>query len=184
MLKYTILAPLLLLLAACSTSIDKYADTSPSFLLESYFDGKMIAKGMIQNHKDKITRRFCVEMTNTWKKNGSGLTGTLEEVFYFDDGEEQIRIWTIEKEDIDKPHYIGSAADVKGQARGEISGMAFQWKYTLMLEKPKKLSVKVDDWIYLLDDNTAINRSKLFKWGLHVADVTLYFDKTQQQCPR
>ncbi|MFT7558968.1 MAG: hypothetical protein ACI93R_000871 [Flavobacteriales bacterium] len=63
--------------------------------------------------------------------------------------------------------------------------MALNWKYALggPFKRDdgsiKNISLRVDDWIHLIDENTVLNRSALKNPGLNVGEATLYFDKTQ-----
>jgi hypothetical protein len=33
----------------------------------------------------------------------------------------------------------------------------------------------MDDWMYLIDENTMVNRAKMSKFGFEVGEVTLFF---------
>ena len=37
--------------------------------------------------------------------------------------------------------------------------------------------VKLDDWMYLIDENTMANRSFMSKFGVEVGQITLFFRK-------
>ena len=149
-------------LSGCSVELKEYAGNEPKLLLEEYFQGKMVAYGAVQDYQEKLTRDFCVEIESTWKpdKNGN-LKGELDEVFYFNDGEVEKRLWQIEKSPAFPTRYSGTAGDVEGTAEGEVAGNAFRWQYKLQLAlqqddgSEEKLTVSVDDWIYLLDENRA-----------------------------
>ena len=56
---------------------------------------------------------------------------TLEEEFFWTDGEKQKRVWKIKK--IDEHNYIGTAPDVIGEAKGFSYGSAFKFEYDLMI---------------------------------------------------
>ena len=72
----------------------------------------------------------------------------------------------------------GTAADVDGEAFGEVSGNAFHWRYVLNLKvDDSTYKVAFDDWMYLLDDKTLANRSYMSKLGVELGQVTLFFRK-------
>ncbi len=76
-------------------------------------------------------------------------TSTLDEDFYWTDGEKQKRTWKIKK--IDDNNYVGTAPDVVGEATGVQYGSAFKFKYDLMVPfKNKNIKISFDDWIFKL----------------------------------
>ena len=161
-----------LLLSSCSTNLTDYSEKQNSFDLKEYFNGDVIAWGLIQNHSDKVTRRFCVELEGTWEGN----EGLLAEKFYFDDGEISYRNWHLTK-NIDGT-YKGLAEDVIGHAVGKHQGFAFQLQYTLALKVDDNVyEVSMDDWMYKLDEYRVMNKTTINKFGISVANVTLFFDK-------
>lgn len=164
-------------LASCSTNVEEYEGTSPKFELDRYFDGDVVAWGMVQDYTDKVTRRFCVEMTGTWKSNDdNSKTGVLDEWFYYADGEKDQRIWTLTKSP--KGIYSGTANDVEGQANGEAKGFGFQWQYTLNLTiDDTDYQFFLDDWMYQLDEFRMMNKTEMKKFGITVANITIFFDK-------
>ncbi|MUH73422.1 DUF3833 domain-containing protein [Psychrosphaera haliotis] len=167
-----------LLLVGCSTQVDDYKETSPKFELDRYFDGKVIAWGMIQDYSDKVTRRFCVEMTGSWQDGEAGKTGVLDEFFYYDDGEQDRRIWKLNKSA--DGIYTGSAGDVNGEASGEAIGFAFNWKYNLEVSiDDSEYTFALDDWMYQLDEYRLMNKTAMKKFGVTVAEITIFFDKEQ-----
>ena len=127
---------------------------------------------MVQNYSDKVIRRFCVEIDGSWQDN----KGVLAEKFYFDDGEVSYRNWQLIKQA--DGSYQGTAEDVIGIAKGKHQGFAFQFQYTLLLTlADDSYEVTMDDWMYQLDEDRVINKTAMYKFGVNVANVTLFFDK-------
>src|SRR6476469_677259 len=131
MSKRTIAAVLasLALLGACATPVEPahYADQTPRLDLRSYFNGTLDAHGMFQDRAGTVIKRFDVVMRCKWE----GDVGTLDEDFAYADGTKQKRIWTLRKTGANT--YVGTAADVVGQAEGILAGDALRWRYTLAL---------------------------------------------------
>ena len=172
-----------LLLGSCSTKIEEYKDPKPALNIESYFDGPVIAWGMIQDYNDKLTRRFCVELVGTWSDNNGVLNGELKETFYFDDGEITYRNWQLVR--TSNNQFTGTAEDVIGVAKGNQNGFAFQWQYQLSVDiDDKNYHFTLDDWMYQIDQYRVFNKTEMKKFGIKVADITLFFDKQQplRQC--
>ncbi|MFK7965106.1 MAG: DUF3833 domain-containing protein [Burkholderiaceae bacterium] len=161
------------LIAACAgVKPQAYEQAKPTLDLEAYFDGPLKAWGMFEDRKGQVVRRFTVDIVGTWR-NG---VGTLEEDFVYDDGETERRVWTIAK-GVDG-RYTGTADDVIGEANGQASGNALNWTYTLALPVGDSVyNVKLDDWMYLIDDRVMINRATMSYFGFRVGEVTITFYK-------
>ncbi|MCO4797670.1 MAG: DUF3833 domain-containing protein [Colwelliaceae bacterium] len=170
------LMSMLLILVSCSADVSEYKSTSPKFDIKTYFSGELIAWGMVQEHSSKVTRRFCVELEGTWKDN----EGTLEEVFYFQDGEISYRTWHLTK--LPNDEYIGGAEDVPGVAKGKQMGFAFHWQYQLLVPiDGDTYTFDMDDWMYQLDEYRVFNKTTMSKLGFDVAKITLFFDKSHSR---
>jgi hypothetical protein len=167
-------------ISSCSTALGDYQDVDKPFDIKQYFDGKVIAWGMVQDYSNKVSRRFCVEIEGSWQGNN----GVLAEKFYFSDGEITYRNWQLSKK-IDGS-YEGQAEDVVGTAIGKHQGFAFQFQYELSLVvEDETYQVSMDDWMYQLDESRVMNKTSMSKLGVKVAEITLFFDKQAQiqQCP-
>ena len=103
----------------------------------------------------------------------------LDEEFLYDDGERASRIWTIDRLGSAKDgtvSYSGRAADVKVAAHGAQVGNALNWQYDITLEMSgMNLDVHFDDWIYKQDEDIAINRAFVTKFGVEIGSVTIVF---------
>jgi hypothetical protein len=168
-----------LILTSCSTDLTDYPQEKKPFDIKNYFSGDIIGRGIVQDYTNKVNRRFCVEIKGTWQGN----EGTLAEKFYFNDGEISYRNWQLTKKD--NGSYLGLAEDVVGTAIGRHQGFAFQFSYDLLLKvKGETYQVAMDDWMYKIDDYRVMNKTSISKFGINVAEVTLFFDKETpyQQC--
>jgi len=165
-------ALMLLLLTACSTTIEDYRDMKPTLDLRQFFNGHVSAWGQFQDRSGKVIKRFTVDMTGTWKGN----EGVLEEHFVYDDDSKQTRIWYLTA--LPDGQYTGRAADVVGEAKGQVRGPALNWAYTMALPVDGRVyEVQFDDWMYLHSENTMMNRAVMKKFGLRLGEITLFFHK-------
>lgn len=164
-----------LLLEGCATiKIEDLPKTKQTLVIEEYFAGASKAYGIIFDRNGVPQRQFSVDLVGTWDEAAKTLT--LDEDFIFNDGENSQRKWVITKTG-DK-QYTGKAADVVGTANGTSHGNAFQWKYVLNVPyKGSTLALKIDDWLYLNDDNVLINRSVMYKYGFKVGEIVISFNK-------
>jgi hypothetical protein len=165
----------LAVLAGCSavTPAD-YRAERPELDLARYFDGRVDGWGMVQDRSGKVLRRFYVRIEAGWQGN----VGTLDESFEWSDGKKEKRVWTITR--VGPNRYTGTAADVVGTAAGEAQGNALQWRYVLRLPPEQGgWAVDLDDWMYLVDADTMLNRSTITKFGIRFAEITIAFRKVR-----
>ena len=105
-----------------------------------------------------------------------GSYALVAEQFIFDDGEKQSRTWKIKLSDDN--NFIASAGDVVGEATGRQYGNTLRMDYVLRTPVGEKTyDLTIEDWIYLIDEQHAINESKLKKFGVTVGYLTLGFNK-------
>ena len=149
-----------------------YAAEKPVLDLKSYFNGELIAHGMFSDRSGKVLRRFTAQITGTW----NGGEGTLDERFQWSDGKTERRVWRLS--DQGGGRWIGRADDVVGEAIGVAAGNALNWRYTLRLPVDDKVyEVEFDDWMFLIDERTMLNRAVMSKFGVRLGEVTLSFTK-------
>lgn len=166
-----------LALAGCShVDIEDYQDTGPAIDLLGYFNGPVQAYGMVQNFSGQVVRRFEVSLCG-YDQDGLRI---LDEDFVYDDGETQFRRWRIAQSD---EGYTGRADDILGQATGQARGFALNWRYTMdLVVDDSSYRVQFDDWMYRLSDQHLFNRASIRKFGVTVAEVTLFFEKRAGSC--
>lgn len=165
----------IVMLSGCATHLDgtRYADQAPAFDLFAFFEGDIRAWGVVQNRSGEVVQRFEVDIVGT--VNGDRLT--LDESFRYrlGDGVTE-RVWTITRGD--DGSFTGGAGDILGEASGRAYGNAFQWTYRMDLPVGgKTYRVKFEDWIFALDDRRIMNRSYIQKFGLDVAEVTIFMER-------
>ncbi|WP_028312076.1 DUF3833 domain-containing protein [Derxia gummosa] len=149
-----------------------YAAEKPALDLRDYFNGRLTAHGMFSDRSGRVVKRFTVALDGRW----TGDDGVLDEHFRYSDGSTERRTWTLRH--LGDGRYTGRAGDVVGEASGEGAGNAFRWRYTLALPVDGRVwHVDLDDWMFLIDDRTLLNRSAMSKLGIHLGDVTLAFTR-------
>ena len=149
-----------------------YASQTPALDLKQYFNGKLMAHGIVTDRGGAVTQRFTVALTGTWQ----GDTGTLDEQFTYSDGRKQTRVWTLQRGADGR--YTGRAADVLGEAQGQAAGNALNWRYTLLLPVDGRTwEVQFDDWMFLVDEQVMLNRAVFSKFGIRLGEVLLSFQR-------
>ncbi|WP_414639603.1 DUF3833 domain-containing protein [Aquabacterium sp.] len=151
-----------------------YAQAQPKLDLRSYFNGELTAHGLFTDRSGRVVKRFTVKLVGRWQ----GAEGVLEEDFLYSDGGRQRRVWHLT--DLGGGRWRGRADDVVGDAQGESAGNALNWHYTLRLPVDDKVyEVQFNDWMYLMDDRTMLNKAVMSKFGFTLGEVTLSFTKTR-----
>ena len=175
-IKFFLLIVGLLFITSCSgkqsMKPEDFKDKQPRLVIEDYMSGNVKAWGILQNRSGKVTRQFSADLNGKW--DGEQLI--LDEKFNWTDGEVQTRQWKIKK--IDNHNYEGTAGDVVGVAKGYSYGPAFKFEYVLLVPvKGREIKITFDDWIFMQDEKVAINRAKMTKFGIKVAELTVMFIK-------
>jgi hypothetical protein len=163
------------LLAACSsTDPQTYRREQPALDLARYFDGTVEGHGMVLDRAGAVQRRFVVRIQGTWNDG----VGKLDEHFTWSDGENERRVWTLRRAQPDGARWIGTAADVIGEATGVVAGNSLNWNYTLDLATGRgRYRVEFDDWMFLIDERVMLNRAVMSFYGVRVGEVVIAFRK-------
>lgn len=159
------------LLGSCgNVEVDHYAAERPSLDLVRFFSQPVEAWGIFQKRSGEVAKRFHVQIAS--RREGEQLI--LDEHFLYSDGSRQQRTWTLTPGASGR--WTGRAADVVGEAYGEVAGNALRWRYQMKLPVDGSTwEVSLDDWMYLMDEDTLINRSSMSKLGVELGQVTLFF---------
>lgn len=168
-----------LLLGSCgNVGVEDYASQRPQLDLVAFFSRPVEAWGMFQKRSGEVVKRFHVRVDS--RREGERLI--LDEHFVYSDGTRQQRTWTLVP---DGPgRWRGRAGDVVGEALGEVAGNALHWRYRLDLPVDgRNWVMDMDDWMYLMDEDTLINRTRMSKLGVEVGQITLFFRRTPQGAP-
>lgn len=165
----------LFLLTGCSIAIDgeSYEQVSPRFDLESFFDGNVKAWGIVQNRSGDVVQRFIVNI-DAYQQDGNLI---LDETFEYGVGDGPLtRVWTLTKNS--DGSYTGKAGDIAGPATGRSFGNAFNFAYEMDLDVDgTSYRVNFDDWFWAFNDETMMNRSYIKKFGIVMAEVTIFMQK-------
>jgi hypothetical protein len=161
------------MLNGCSAvPIEDYAENRPILVAENFFSGELIASGIVKDRSGRVIRYFNAIIDASWE----GGVGTLDEQFVFDDGEEQTRVWTLERTAAGT--YIATAGDVIGESQMKVLGNSLFMQYVLRIPYGDgTIDVNVDDRMYLVSDTVLLNESVMSKWGFHVGQITLVIQK-------
>ncbi len=161
------------LLSACtSVTVDDYADNQPRLVAEQFFNGQLVAHGVVKDRGGKVIRYFSASIDASWQDG----IGTLDERFVFDDGELQTRVWTLRP--MGDNHYVATAGDVIGDGKMQVAGNSLFLDYVLRIPYDgDTLDLRIDDRMYLVSERVLLNESIMTKWGFEVGRIMLVIEK-------
>lgn len=172
MLKKMLILLCLALVSCSQVDVRTYRAETPRLELREFFEGRTEAWGMFQKRSGEVVKRFNVVING----HSEGERLILDEAFSYSDGTTEQRVWTLTPQG--NGRWRGTAGDVVGEAQGEVAGNAFHWRYVLRLPVDDKVyDVHMDDWMYLVDEQTLVNRTAMSKFGVELGQVTLFFRK-------
>jgi hypothetical protein len=156
-------------LHSCTTvSVQDYQERQPRLVMETFFDGRLGAQGVVKDFRGRVIRSFTADIQAYWREG----VGTLEEDFVFDDGEQQRRVWTLRP--AGTGGYTGTAGDVVGEAEVSVAGNSVFLDYVLRIPYGDgSLDVRIDDRMYLVSPELLINESVMRKFGVKVGEILL-----------
>lgn len=189
------------MLASCTTqNLADYAHNRPLLQPEQFFQGQLTAQGVVKNRSGQVIRYFTASINAHWHQG----VGQLDEKFLFNDGEIQTRVWTLSPLGISQPittdstakadtsakidssvkTYVARAGDVIGDGKARVAGNSMNLNYQLQIDyQHKPLVLNVDDWMWLVDEDTIINESVLRKWGIKVGSIQLVIRRLPPHSP-
>ena len=173
MVKLSLLILGLTLVSGCaSVSVEDYAKNHPRMDVREFFDGNLSAHGIVKNRSGEVIRYFNASIIASWEDG----VGKLDETFYFDDGEEQKRIWVLQPDG--SGNLSGTANDVVGSSKMNVSGNSLFMQYILRIPyEDDTLDLQIDDRMYRVSDRVVINESTMSKWGFEVGQIILVIEK-------
>ncbi len=161
------------LLSACGgLRVEDQAGVGPPLDLYEFFNGETETWGLVQDWRGRVVRQFVATI------DGQVVNGelVLDEEFRFGSGERETRRWKIRR--LSGNQLSGTASDIVGEAIGRAAGNAMVWRYEMDIEtRGKKVRVRFDDRLWQIDGDTLINRAAIKKFGVTVAEVTLFMRK-------
>ncbi len=166
---------MLVIVSGCSVSVDgeAYTSVTPDFNITEFFDGDIKAWGIVQDRSGKVVQRFIVDIEGRME----GDTLILDESFDYGLGDGPTsRTWRITPNG--DGSYTGQAGDIAGPATGTEFGNAFNFHYEMDLPvDDTTYRVTFDDWFWAFNENAMMNRSYIRKFGLVMAEVTIFMQK-------
>ena len=148
-------------------------NTTPiKFEFEKFFTGKVVATGYMcffypQTRKKKLKVIFKGDFKNKKLK-------LIEE--YFEDDLKTTREWRFKK--IDKNKFIGNGKNIVNSFELLIKDNFLEMSYKFKTQfKNFNFNVQVKDQMYVINENTLINYTKISKFLIPIAETQLLYKK-------
>ncbi len=138
-----------------------------------FFAGHTRSWGVLENRSGEPTQRVTTECSG----EADGADGLhMIQRLTFEDGSVRNREWRMRR--TGPQTYEATANDMVGVAHGEAAGRAFHWRWVLATDPGNGLAdVTLEQWMYLTDSGSMMNRTIVTKLGVIVAEVTEWFSK-------
>ncbi len=160
-------------LLGCSAPlpVSDFASMPPAFDPVRFFTGHVRSWGVIEDRSGQPTSPVVTDCTGE-ADGPDGLRMTQRLTIGTD--APVAREWRMRR--TGPGRFEATANDMVGTATGEASGRAFHWQWTLALSPGNPLKdVTMDQWWYLLDDGSMLNRTTIRKLGYIAAEVSEHF---------
>lgn len=173
--KLLMISGLTLLLGACgSQNTSNYQVQFPPLDIMQFMTGQVKAWGIVQDLHGQVVQRFTVDIHG--ERNDKQQLVLDERFTYLFGQGPATRTWTLTQ--INDGQISGHANDILTPAEGQAYGNAFNFVYQMMIPVgDHQLRVTLDDWFYAFDENTLLNRSDIKKFGITVAEVTIFMQR-------
>jgi hypothetical protein len=165
-----------LFLVGCSASLgpEAFATTSPPFDPVTFWTGRTASWGVIENRDGEPT----AIITTTTMGTTEGAIGLHMVQHVVSGGKDSVRDWHMRR--LGNNRFEATANDVVGTARGSPSGRTLHWTWKLATKPGNCLfNVRMEQWMYLADNGTLLNRTIVTKFGVRLAEISEQFVRRQ-----
>jgi hypothetical protein len=161
-----------LTIAGCSSPLrpEAFAKTAPAFDPVTFWTGRTASWGVIEN-RDGAPTAIITTTTESTPEDEDGLHMVQHVVT---NGKDSVRDWHMRR--LGGGHFEATANDVAGIARGSTSGRTLHWTWILETRPGNDLfNIRMEQWMYLADNGTLMNRTIVTKLGVRLAEISEQF---------
>jgi hypothetical protein len=161
-----------LLVAGCAAPLrrEAFANTAPAFDPVKFWTGRTSSWGVIENPDGAPTAIITTSTVST----PEGADGLHMIQHVMSGGKDSLRDWHMRR--LGRGEFEATANDVIGTARGHTSGRTLHWTW-ILATKPGNcvFNVNMEQWMYLADNGTLMNRTIITKLGVRLAEISEQF---------
>ena len=175
-MRYFLCLCALLLVVGCAAPLkpEAFASTEPAFDPVTFWTGRTASWGVVENGDGAPT---SVVKTTT-EATAEGADGLYMVQHVITGGKDTVRYWHMRR--LGGGQFEATANDMVGTARGRASGRTFHWSWRLATRPGNALyNVRLEQWMYLADNGTLMNRTIITKLGVRLAEVSEQFIRQQ-----
>ena len=162
----------MLLAAGCGAPLrpEAFANTRPAFDPVTFWTGRTASWGVIENRDGAPTEIITTSTDGT----AEGADGLHMVQHVMTGGKDSVRDWHIRR--LGDGQFEATANDLVGIAHGQTSGRTLHWVWTLAAKPGNGLfDVIMEQWMYLADNGTLLNRTIVTKLGVRLAEISEQF---------
>lgn len=162
----------LLFVTGCAAPLTPkaFVATAPAFDPMTFWSGRTASWGVIENLSGAPTAIITTSTEAT--PEGEGGLHMIQHVV--SNGKDAVRDWHLRR--LGQDQFEATANDMVGTARGASSGRTFHWTWILATKPGNCLfNVSMEQWMYLADNGTLMNRTIITKFGVRLAEVSEQF---------
>jgi hypothetical protein len=167
-----LVAMTLALVNGCASALppSAFAATTPAFDPVNFWTGRTSSWGVIENLDGAPTS--IITTTTDGTPEGKGGLHMIQRVSH--NGENSVRDWHIRR--LEHGQFDATANDVIGTAHGSPSGRTLHWTWILAAKPGNPLfELTMNQWMYLADNGTLMNRTVITKFGIRLAEISEQF---------
>lgn len=161
-----------LMMAGCAAALrpEAFSKTTPSFDPIAFWAGRTASWGVIENRDGAPT----AIITTTTDATPEGADGLHMVQHVMTGGKDTVRDWHMRR--LGHGMFEATANDMVGSARASASGRTLHWTWVLATRPGNCFfNVTMEQWMYLADNGTLMNRTIITKLGVRLAEVSEQF---------
>ena len=166
----------MLLASGCGSALPprSFVGSGPRFDPVEFWAGHTDSWGVIENRDGAPTAIVQTHTDGTLTTTSDGSPGLRMTQQLNVDGKLSVRDWEMRRRG--DGQFEARANDMVGTARGLAVGRTFHWTWTLAASPGNALkNVSMEQWMYLADNGTLMNRTIITKLGVRLAEVSEQF---------
>lgn len=163
------------MICSCSPKIEAYKNNEPKVDFRDFFSHNLVAHGTYFDMFGNASSRFIMKSSKS-KVKDKEKTFYDQSIKYIETGEyKEMRSYAIFGNDYPNK-FIYKDEMMVDEGVYSQSGNALNIKYKLIVGK-KSTTVFCDDWAYMVDKDTLINKIKIKKFGITIGHIVMSIKK-------
>ncbi len=172
-MKYSYLFLTMSLLFSSCHKAEQYTNNTPKLDYKKFLTGKLKAHAVYFDFLGREKNKFTIESEGTFNKETNRID--MKQTFTYQNGEvEQGHAYAIFN-DNDFNHFTYKDHMMVKEATYEQYGNVANIKYDLKVKRgDSHIIVACDDWLHMVEkDKLAINKIKIYKFGIKVGEIVM-----------